>query len=263
MVRFFKAMRRSKPKYIYGYPSAIFAFAKSLQTKGYYGADIGLRVIICTGETLLNFQRKVIEDFFRCRVVNEYGCSELGIIAFECENRKLHLSLDDLYVEFVDDNGNRTVDGGNIIVSDLFNYDAPLIRYKVGDISNSGIKPKCECGRKLPFINGVEGRISEMIELPSGKKIHSEVFHYISDAIVERDDGVKEFRVKQTSENEFLVELVRDYGYSTDTEKLIRKLFHDKFETEMNINIEVKDKLKRDNSGKLRYFIPLDEQEIV
>lgn len=138
-----------KPAFIYTYPSVIYEIATFIK-KQKIKINLPFKAIITTGEYLYDFQRKVVEDVFECKVVNEYGCSEVGVIGFECPNGKMHLMAENVYLEFL---------GNKILVTDLNNYNQPLIRYEVGDMGE-GVIQECECKRGLPVIK-VFGKISK------------------------------------------------------------------------------------------------------
>jgi len=256
LISYFRRLKRIKPKYIYGYPSAIYEFGKFLTKKSFDPSNLNIPVIITTGEILHPFQREFIERSFRSTLVNEYGCSECGIIAFQCPHGKMHLSTDNLYVEVIKDGvPAEPGEAGEVVVTELFNYSAPLIRYKVGDLVKLSSDKKCSCGRNFPIIDSVEGRTSQLIHLANGQKIHTEIFHYISDAISENGGGIKHFKVIQKRESEFHVEILLDENYTKDTEDYLKSEFKRFLGEDIILKIREVDEISRDKSGKIRYFV--------
>ena len=121
---------------------------------------------------LHDFERKCIEEAFGCKVINRYGCEEVSLIACECEAHEgLHLNLNTLIVEFIKD-GRPVKPGepGSIVVTDLTNYGMPFIRYKVGDVGIPADK-RCSCGRSLPLMQSLEGRVADYVVTPEGNLI--------------------------------------------------------------------------------------------
>ena len=256
MLSYYHKLKRIKPKYIYGYPSAIYEFGKFLTQKSLEPSKLRIPVIITTGEILQPSQKDHIESVFESKVVNEYGCSECGIIAFPCPEGKMHLSSDNLFIEIIK-NGKPAEPGemGEVVVTELFHYAAPLIRYNVADLAKSSQDQHCPCGRGLPVIDSVEGRSSQLIALPNGQKVHTEIFHYISDAISENGGGIKHFRVIQKKESEFQVEVVPDENYTSKTMEYLASEFKRFLGKEIILDVREVDEISRDKSGKLRYFI--------
>ena len=214
-------------------------------------------MLFCTGENLYDFQRSYLAKAWSARVVNEWGCTESGVIAFECpEEGRLHLSVDNLAVEFLADGRPAAVgEPGEAVITELYSADAPLIRYRLGDVAVPGDGAPCPCGRGLPTILRVEGRSSEMMQLPGGRQVHSEVFHYISDEISAVDPGIESFRVRRTGPVDFRVELLAAAPLSGATLEALRGIVSRVLGASLSLAIEQVPELPRDPSGKLRYFI--------
>ena len=68
-------LNKSKPKYFYGYASALYLFAQYVLKQGIQ-IKHPPKAIISTSETLHDYQRAVIEQAFHSRVINEYGARE-------------------------------------------------------------------------------------------------------------------------------------------------------------------------------------------
>ena len=242
---FTKQMFRFKPKYFYGYPSMFYKYANWALENGYDFSELQLHAVINTGEILYDFQREAMEKAFGCKVVNEYGCSEIGVLAFECSEGNLHIMSDNVFLETVKSNNNRP---DEIIVTELNNSLNPLIRYKLGD---RGIlsESKCTCGINLPIIGSLEGRDGSFIVTPEGK--------YVSDAILEYTFalGIKKFRATQDSVDELDISIVKrpdlnDALMKQYSHKLVKQLG-----TRLKINYTFVDDIEPEKSGKLRYFI--------
>ncbi len=103
--RFLLRAVRFGPRYAYGYPTLMAAFAADCIAQGFDGQNLGLKVVISTGEVLQPAQSKLLKAFFGCPVVNEYGCTESGVLAFGCEHGTSHLVPVAALAEIVDSEG--------------------------------------------------------------------------------------------------------------------------------------------------------------
>ena len=250
--QYYDILNRFKPKYFYGYVSAIrefteYCWAKKLQLK------FDLKTIITTAEELTNDDKMLLQNVNKCRVYNEYGSGEVGTIAHECEKGKLHINSENVLVEIVSEDGSRCSNGeiGQIVITELNNTFFPLIRYKIGDMGKLS-EEKCLCGRGLPVLEGVYGRAYDVIKTPYGKKYHPSFFNYIFKEIDKYNFGIKQFQVIQQEKSKLLVNIVTS---KPTTEKLvyqIKRMINDNIQYNFIIDIENVKAIQREKSGKIR-----------
>jgi phenylacetate-CoA ligase len=108
-----------------------------------------------------------------CAIVSTYQTVEAGRIGFECERRDgFHLNADLVAVRVVDEGGRDVAAGetGEIVISNLVNRATVLLNARLGDRGALSPDP-CPCGRGLPLLRGLEGRVSEVVDLGDGRKI--------------------------------------------------------------------------------------------
>jgi phenylacetate-CoA ligase len=177
---FAEELNTYQPKMILGYANGLYEFAKYLNTatKEY---NISPRGIISSAETLSAEKRLLIESTFSCKVLNRYGSREVGLVASECLHQEgLHINADNVYVEVVgsDSMPIDTDMSGDLIVTDLWNYGMPLIRYRMEDRGSLSAK-LCSCGRSLPLLKTVEGRTSDFLVSKDGTLVHGEYFTHL------------------------------------------------------------------------------------
>ena len=67
---------------------------------------------------------------------------------------------------------------GKMVITDLFNYGMPFIRYATGDRAVAGFT-SCECGRGLPLMRKIVGRQLDVIRTPDGRIIPGEFFPHL------------------------------------------------------------------------------------
>jgi phenylacetate-CoA ligase len=184
-----------KPDYIYGYAGSIYEIAKVIKQRNL--KIVPIKKIITTSERLEN--RKFIEEVFNCKVIDQYGCSEVYTIAIEDDNYLMHSSDDFVFVELDQDN--------QVLVTPLESYGMPLIRYKLGDI---GIKvSKNQSESKSPFKEfkvGI-GRVYEVLLNNKNEKISGGLIkQYIEDEHLE----LNEFQLVQDSYEKVNLNVVKD-----------------------------------------------------
>ena len=171
-----RRLRKYRVEIIKGYPSALIFFTKYCIDHNIQ--DIRPKAIITTAEPTSKRERKLLQDVYKCDVFDQYGFGEIFSVSFECEKHDgLHINTEHCIVEIIDDNGNEVELGqeGRIVVTDLDNYMMPFIRYECGDIGSLK-EGSCSCGRNLPMMNHVNGRIFGLIRGINGNVVHGEYF---------------------------------------------------------------------------------------
>jgi phenylacetate-CoA ligase len=126
--------------------------------------------MISVAEYLPDEVKRLAEKTFGSRVINVLSSSEGGVIAIECPaSGLLHLQQESVLAEIIKNDGTacQTGEVGELVVTPLYNYATPLIRYRSGDFVERG--PACSCGRTLPTIAKVVGRREHMFSFPDGR----------------------------------------------------------------------------------------------
>ncbi len=121
-------------------------------------------LIMTGGEYLSEELRKNLSAAFSCYVQTSYSCTEGGTIACECTERHFHLNDDWLIVEPVDKDNKPVPDGqqaDKILLTNLFNFTQPFIRYEVTDRVVMHHEP-CACGNLSPWLT-LEGRTDDVV----------------------------------------------------------------------------------------------------
>ena len=249
-------LERFRPKYFYGYVSMIEEYAKFFQRNG-TSPPFNLKCVITTSEVLTGGHRKVIEDVFSTKVFNEYGSGELGSVAHECEEGALHVSAENMIVEVIDgERSCKAEEVGELVVTELNNYAAPLIRYRTGDFASlSGVQ--CKCGRSLPVIKNLFGRAYDMIRNSEGKLFHGELMMYIFEEAQRQHLGIRAFQVIQEDVRSFRIKIVPDERYGRETKEFIAHRIREQFDRNAIVRFEIVGQINRAASGKMRLIIGL------
>ena len=249
--------RRKKFTYINGYTSSIVLFAKFLETKNIILKEIcpTLKSCFVTAEMLFDDDKILLQKQFGVPIINEYGASELGIIAFQNPYDEWRVNAETLFVEILDDNNQPVLLGteGKIVVTSLYNKAHPFIRYEVGD---RGILDEKSTAKK-PILKKLIGRTNDFAVLPSGKKAAGLTFYYITKSIIEDDGNVKEFVIKQTEIDTFEIEYVSSKLLEKNQINKIKQAITNYLEPNLTVIFCRKEYLERSKSGKLKQFVSL------
>jgi phenylacetate-CoA ligase len=240
--------------YINGYTSSIVLFAKFLQKKNMVLTTIcpSLKACMVTSEMLFANDKLLLEKQLGVPIINEYGASELDLIAFQNPDGEWQVNSETLFVEILDKNDAVLPYGqeGRIVITSLYNKAHPFIRYDIGDI---GILDEKSTLQK-PILKKLIGRTNDVAVLPSGKTAAGLTFYYITKRIIEDDGNVKEFTIKQTQTGVFEVNYVSETELSLVQIKKIKEAIVLYLEPNLKFNFIRKTSLKRTKRGKLKQF---------
>lgn len=214
---YIKFLHEFKPSVIMGYPNALNIIAR-------YSADNKMplpkaRAVFTTSETVTEHLREAIETAWQCRIFDRYGAVECCMFASQCELGRYHVSPDVGIIEIIDENGNPCPPGviGEIVCTGLHNSLQPLIRYRIGDAARWAIDQTCPCGRQMPILESIEGRIEDMCVTPDGRQILR------FDTAFKGVATIKEAQVVQEEPDRFVVLVVPAEDYSEADSERIRQ----------------------------------------
>jgi len=161
---------RFRPRVIQAYARSVLLFAQYLERRDW--RPWRPHSIVTSAEVLEPHERALVERVFGCPVFNRYGCREVSVIASECHaHQGMHVMAEGLYVEIVrGDDPAAPGEMGGILVTDLLNFAMPMIRYRIGDLG-SWEEGDCPCGRKLPRLKQVHGRVTDFLVGGDGRLV--------------------------------------------------------------------------------------------
>lgn len=248
---FTRILKKYQPKVIRGYSQVLYLLAIYCEKNNI--TDIQPESILTTAETLFQHQRKKIENQFGCRVFDGYGGGEAPSAAFECEEHTgYHISAENILIEIV--KGGEPVssgESGKIIITNLNSFLMPFIRYEMGDIGSLSDEI-CTCGRGLPLLKSIEGRINDIIITSDGKFVHS----YLFAAIFKDLDSVNQFQVIQNEIQKISIKIVKNNRFTDTDYNHIISLAQQILGNEMEIYIEIVNDIPiLSVSGKRRYVV--------
>lgn len=163
-------LREQDPDYVLTHPSNLQALARRALELGVKLTR--LRDARTFGETLPADLRLLCRNAWAVPVTDMYSAEETGYIALQCpEHEHYHVQAENLIVEILDDAGQPCAPGqiGRVVITTLHNFAMPLIRYDIGDYAEAGAP--CACGRGLPVIRRIMGRVRNMLTFPNGRRL--------------------------------------------------------------------------------------------
>lgn len=162
-------LERQQPAYLLSHPTNLAALAEYCVTHGVRVP--GLREVRTSGEAVAPEVRELCRRAWDVELVDMYSSNEVGYMALQCPQvQHYHAMAESVLVEVVDDQGHACKPGqiGRVLVTTLHNFAMPLIRYEVGDLAEVGAP--CVCGRGLPVLSRILGRVRNMLVLASGER---------------------------------------------------------------------------------------------
>jgi len=250
-IKQYEAIKKFKPAYFYGYTTAIYGFCLFMKEFGIDLNELNLQAVICTAEKMYPHHRKLFNEMFNCPVVDEYGSAEHGIIAFQCREGNMHMMSDHMCIEFLNEKDEpvKPDELGRIVITDLSSYGMPLIRYDIGDMGRQS-NGQCNCGINLPLMEIVEGRKEDFIRTKDGKLVHAAYLCYTL-----KDDAVHEFKMYQKNADKLYVQIVKSPSFNADSENMLARKLLTNLGQDTKIEFDYLDRIPREKSGKLRYFV--------
>jgi len=242
-----RAFRRHRIQWATGYAVSFALLARFILDAGL--EPLSLRAVITTSEKLTDPMRAQISAAFGCPVFEEYAAVENAFFASACSHGSLHVSPDAGVVEILRPDGSHTDPGevGEVVVTALLRRVQPLIRYRIGDLAAWSDEP-CACGRAMPVISEVTGRIEDVLVGPDGRQLVR--FHGVFVGM----DHVAEAQVVQEALDRFRVVVVPDAGFGdADTAEIVRRMRQRL--GDVSVDVLTVDHIPRTASGKFQAVV--------
>ncbi len=211
-----------------------------------------LRSVWVMSEMVDDGLRQACQEVFGCEIIANYSAAEVGFIGLQCPlHRHYHVQSEMNLVEILDPSNRPCAVGeaGRVVVTPLHNYATPLLRYEVGDLAELG--EPCPCGRGLPVLARISGRIGDYVVSASGQRRRFNPDHYALAKI----PAVVEFQFRQRSLERIELALVISRPLQPAELGTIQGLCADFFGPEFQIDITFHTILPRTPAGKLLPFV--------
>lgn len=240
-------MHQWQPSTILAYPSSLYQFANYIKNEN-LSVNWNLKGIISSAEMLHPHYRSLAETVFNTKIYNRYGGREVGLIAMECSEGRMHINCRDIYLEI--DSPMPYDTPGEILVTQLNNYTMPFIRYKIGDIGCLSTE-MCPCGNQLPILGELLGRSTGTLQSQTGTLIHGGYFTQQFYNI----EGVTQFQLIQESVEKCVLKLIINEKWSEDTKTHLVQKIQDTLGREVVVIVEFVDEILLPKSGKRAFTI--------
>jgi phenylacetate-CoA ligase len=247
VANYVQGMQRYGVQYMTGYAMSNYFLANFIKDAGTQAPQ--LTCVITSSEKLTPAMRNVFKEVYNCKTFDGWGSVEACGLITECEHGSMHISPDAGIIEVLDDAMQPVQPGeeGNVYCTGLLNYDQPLIRYKIGDqLVVSG--KKCTCGRDMPVIEEIAGRIEDVIIGRDGRRMVR--FHSIFNGLY----SIKKSQVVQQTSDEIVVKVVSDRQLRDDEVTLIKTRMESQLGN-MHISVEEVGEIPLTKNGKFKAVV--------
>ena len=240
------ALEKYSVEYIWGYGSSLYALAREAQQ---LHRPLKMKVAIANAEPLLDHQRRVIAEAFGCAVRETYGMCEMVAAASECLANNLHLWPEAGYVEGLPAGQSNGDPLAELVCTSLLNEDMPLIRYRVGDMAIVGNgDAACSCGRSLPLISSIEGRLDDLLYTEDGRMLGR------LDPVFKGDIPIKTAQIIQETLHRVRVRYTPAANFSCDAAEAIAHRLKARM-GRIEVILEELPEIPREANGKFRAVI--------
>lgn len=242
------ALLEKKPRIVFSYSSTLVELAKYIDRTGIPKNGFSTNSVLTGGEGLSDENRKLLEKVFGCTVYRRYSDMELGILGQDMGNGSGYiLNWGSYYFETLKiDSDEPTAPGeaGRIVITDLFNYAFPMIRYDTGDL---GILDD-SIPNEFPKLKEIYGRVRDCVYATDGRLISPAKVS----VMMWGSDGVKQWQFIQEAKKNYILKL--NCEKRVDTEAYIEK-FKGLLGEDAAIEVQLVDEIPVTSSNKRRAVI--------
>lgn len=249
-------LQTARPKYAWGYVSTMVELARHAKLVAPQSPRPLVPFVKVLGEMLFPSQRKEIEEGLGARVIETYGCSETGTVAYECPAGSLHVFAEHVEVEILE-NGEPVEPGqtGDIVLTCMTNRVMPLVRYRVGDRGRLSPEP-CACGRPHPVIAGIEGRIANTLFTAAGVRTHGALLAQLvkNTIVTSPPTAIGQVLFDQHDLRTWTVLVQSGPGFDDNTAAFLADGVRAIFGQECDVAVKLVPEIPREASGKFRFY---------
>ena len=248
------ALRRHNIQWGTGYAVSFYLLARFMLEKNIPSPS--LKAIITTSEKLTAEMRSVMKQAYGCKIYEEYSTVENAIFASECKHGRLHVSPDVAVVEILRPDGSRCEPGetGEVVVTSLSRMYQPLIRFRLGDVAMWDPEP-CPCGRHMPVIQEVIGRIEDVVIGPDGRQMVR--FH----GVFVNQPHVREGQIIQEALDRIRVKIVPTDGFNQDDMSDITHRIQQRLSPAVEVIVEPISSIPRTKAGKFKAVVSMLKEQ--
>jgi len=243
-------LHRQQPDYLMTHPSLLAEMLRQASANGMRPAR--LREVRTFGEPVTQELREHCRDAWGARIVDAYSTNEVGYIALQCpEHEHFHVQSEDLLVEILDDEGRPCAPGetGRVVVTTLHNFAMPLVRYDIGDYAEAG--EACACGRGLPVIRRIAGRVRNMLVTADGRRY----WPALGSRSIAQQAPVLQYQLAQRRLDLIEARLVTARPLDKGEEDALRQFFLSRLPPGLRLEFAYRESIPRGKGGKFEDFL--------
>jgi phenylacetate-CoA ligase len=183
-------------------------------------------------------------------VTDVYSTKESSYLALQCpEEGRYHVQSEGILLEVLD--GDRPCgpgEVGRVVVTPLHNFAMPLIREELGDYAEVG--EACPCGRGLPVLKRILGRVRNLATLPTGEQF----FPRLGVKRLNEIAPIELIQLVQTSLEHIEVRLVVPREISREEEEGFSGILRERLGYPFELTFTYHDEIPRGPGGKFEQF---------
>ena len=239
--QYHQVLLRHKVEFLYGYPSILYLFAKSLKHQEL--TIPSLKAVVTTAEMLLPHYRQSLEVWLRCRVFDNLGSNDGGFESYEC---RMHngFHYNDLQAVLETLPPEPAQSHGKLLITNLWNRSTPFIRYENGDLVALSDVP-CPCGAPFPMISSIQGRTADILSFGNGRSLSGPAL-----TLIFGDMQIDGWQIVQTSPSSIEVRICVERDVPREYSEHILRVLNFHLNHEIAIDIRRVDRLEVTVGGK-------------
>jgi phenylacetate-CoA ligase len=249
-------LQRARPTFVWGFVSAVVELARHAQRTTRASERPVVPFAKVHGEMLYPGQRREIEEGLGARVIETYGCNEMGTVAYECPSGSLHVFSEHVEVEILNDGVPAGPgDTGEIVLTCTTNRVMPLVRYRVGDRGRFSPDP-CRCGLPHPVICGIEGRVSDVLLTTTGARLHGTAVlgGLLKHLHAKAPTAIRQVRFEQHDQHTWTVLVQPGTGFGDAVATELVNSVKSFFGQDCRVRVQLVSHIPREASGKFRFY---------
>jgi phenylacetate-CoA ligase len=246
----YAALRRHQPFLLETMDFNLVALYQYIREQGLPPLRIPRTIVLAT--LAPGFKRR-LEAAFDTEIFDRYGPHEVEGTAFAChEHRGMHMAIDSVHTEFLDDEHRRVGPGedAHIVLTDLDSRAMPLIRYRIGD-TGSYLDEPCTCGRGFPLMQEIAARTRDLFETSDGRRVAAASLV----ALLQDEPAIAVFQITQLADRTLEARVVPDRAlWTSGSEQQIRAKLADAWRgSEAGIRVLAVERVQLEPNGKFCY----------
>jgi phenylacetate-CoA ligase len=242
-------LQRFAPHYLLTYPSVAASLLDELRD----ARPLALEEVCTMSEPLDPDLEERLKRRWGVLCTDIYSANEVGYVAFRCaEEDRLHVQAESLHVEVLDEAGRECPPGasGRVVITPLHNLRTPLLRYEIGDYAIPG--GPCPCGRTLPVLERVCGRVRNLVQTPEGRQ-----FWPVSLSGVQSLSAIRQAQYVQTALDRIELRVVVDRPLTAQEQLKAVERARAALGYPFEVDVTTVDEIERGPTGKFEEFLSL------